>query len=104
MQTISKGQIWEVVTERFMAQPNQLTKSDKKPRAVNLIKGEMIEIRYPFEWHFRTEDNQYFNASSAHILDNCKLVGVIWNNVQLSSCAELADILRLKLYDKCNNQ
>lgn len=101
---IKKGQIWQVVTERFLAQPNQLGQSDKTLRPVNLIKEEYIEIRYPFEWHFRTEDNQYFNATAAHIQDNCKFVGVIWSNVQQSSDATLADILRLKLYDKRNNQ
>lgn len=96
---VNVGQIWEVTTELF------LTSGQDKPlnRQVKLKKGEKLEIRYPYEWHFRTEDNQYFHCEEVMILQNCKLIGKIWEKIKWQNEAKLDEILRLRLYDPINN-
>lgn len=96
MRDIQVGQIWEVTTEYFLTS----TKSRGTPRPVKILKGEKIEIRYPFAWHFRTEDNIYFHAEESMILHNCKLIGKIWPEVKTNNVAKLEEIIRLRLYDK----
>lgn len=96
---IEQGQIWEVLTEKFFVNS---TKETFENRKVILGKGEKIEIRYPFAWHFRTIDNIYFQADEDVILKNCKLVGNIWQNVKFKNLARLEDILNLGLYDNIN--
>jgi hypothetical protein len=91
---IEVGQIWEVVSDCFFT-------SDKKSeynRPIKLAKGEKIEIRFPYEWHFRTEDNFYFHAFPEMIFENCKPFGVIMPDVRFNNKANLEEILRLKLY------
>lgn len=93
---IEVRQIWEVITDDF------LTSCDKSKykRPIKLFKGENIEIRYPYHWHFRTEDNEYFHAEPEMIIDNCKLKGIIWERIQWNNKAKLEEILRLRLYDE----
>lgn len=91
------GQIWEVTTDSFATTGE---KDKKLGRRVLLHKGEKIEIRYAYEWHFRTEDNHYFHATPETIKNNARLYGVIWENVRFGNSAKLDDILRLRLYDK----
>lgn len=92
---IAVGQIWEVITENFLTSGND----DAHKRPTKLRKGEKIEIRYPYAWHFRTEDNIYLHATSEMILDNCKLIGVIWEKIKWMNVAKLDEILKLRLYD-----
>lgn len=96
MREIKQGQIWEVVTDNF------LTSGDKEHynRQTKIKKGEKIEIRYPYAWHFRCEDNHYFHADESVIFENCRLYGVIWSNVQFANKARLDEILRLNLFDR----
>ena len=97
---VEQGQLYQVTTVEFLTtgQHNSL----KRP--VFLKKGEIIEIRFAYEWHFRTEDDQYFHAEETTILDNCKLLGKIYDPVFFANKAKLADIVRLQLYNKpsCN--
>lgn len=96
---ITQGQIWEVVTENFLTSGND----DKHNRPTKLLKGEKIEIRYPYAWHFRTEDNFYLHAEPEMILQNCRLFGIIWDKVKFNNVAQLEEILRLRLYDSVSN-
>jgi len=93
---IKVGQIWEVTTDCFFTSGE----SNKYNRRINLKSGEKIEIRYPYEWHFRTEDSHYFHAARQMIIDNCILFGTIWEKVRWQNNAKLSEILRLRLYDK----
>lgn len=93
---ITQGQIWEVVTDGFLT---SIDKSSYK-RQIKLDKGEKIEIRYPYEWHFRTWDNHYLHAEVEVILANCKLIGTIIPHVKATNKANLEEILRLRLYDQ----
>jgi hypothetical protein len=98
MKTITQGQIWQVVTHDFWSsgQSHQINKRDAK---VNLIKDEYIEIRYPYEWHFRTIDNQYFHAYPVEILKHCRLIGTIKKDVQWKNDKQLLEIINDSLYD-----
>ncbi len=92
---ITQGQIWEVTTDSFLTSG----KNDHHKRPTKLAKGEKIEIRYPYAWHFRTEDAIYLHAEPEVILQNCKLFGVIWERVRSNNKASLLEILDLNLYD-----
>ena len=93
---IEVGQIWEVTGDLVLTSG----KKDKHKRPTKLAKGERIEIRYPYDWHFRTEDNIYFHAEPDMILDQCTLIGIIIERIRFGNKAKLDDILRLELYDK----
>lgn len=98
MQTIKQGQIWQVVTHDFWSSGNGHDANGRCAK-INLKKDEYIEIRYPYEWHFRTIDNEYFHAYPVEILKNCRLIGTIKKDVQWNNKAGLLEIINDKLYD-----
>ena len=93
---VKVGHIFEVVTDSFLTSGE----SNKYKRPLKIKKGEKIEIRYPYQWHFRTEDNNYFHCEPKMILKNCKLFGVVMEEIRFQNKANLEEILRLKLYRK----
>jgi len=96
--TIEQHQIWEVTGENFLAKPFSGKMVDRK---ILIGKGEKIEIRFPYAWHFRTEvDNNYFQADEESILKNCKYIGKIWSDIAFNNKAKLEEIIRLELFDK----
>lgn len=96
MEKIEQGQIWEVTTENFLTGKGSKTFD----RSLKLEKGEKFEIRYPYAWHFRTEDDKYFQADESVIFENCKYIGKVWDKIRSQNEASLSDILRLRLYDR----
>ena len=92
---IEQGQIWEVTKEGFLTSGEH----NDYNRPLSLKIGEKIEIRYPYQWHFRTEDGNYFHATPEMIVSKCKLLGIIWGKIRWNNNAKLEEILRLKLYD-----
>ena len=100
---IEVGQIWEVADENFFATKDLRelgVKNDDRTARFYLRKGSKIEIRYPYEWHYRTEDNHYYNSKPEYILGKCKLYGVIDDDVKSKNKARLEEILRIGLYTK----
>lgn len=95
---IQQGQIWKVLTDDFCT----TVESNKFSRPIKLIKNELIEIRYPYEWHFRTLDNNYWHAKPDQIIQHCELFGIIWGNVKFNNKCDLADIIKLSLYEPEN--
>jgi hypothetical protein len=95
---IKVGQIWKVTTETFYTSTKNEKRLGKTKRQTRLNNGEYIEIRYPFEWHFRTEDNEYFHAEPDMIYQNCVYAGEILQEVQFKNKANLEEIMRLELY------
>lgn len=93
---IEQGQIWEVITDSFFT----TGKFNEVKRPVNLLKGEKIELRFPYAWHFRTEDNKYFHATEEMIKGNCICVGEIWEKVKWYNRISLFNILKFHLYDE----
>lgn len=91
---IEVWQIYEVITDRFT------TSGESEWRKTILEKWEKIEIRYPYEWHFRTYDNQYFHCTPKMIEENCILFWEIWENVRFWNQCKLKDILDLWLYER----
>jgi hypothetical protein len=90
---IEVGQIYQV-------EKNFLTsyKDSHTERPVQIQKGEKIEIRYPYKWHFRTEDNEYYHAEPMVIKNNCILLGTITEKVRFANKLKLAEILSLGAY------
>lgn len=93
---IEQGQLYKVVTDNFVT----TGKNNKIKRKVFLGKGEIIEIRYPYPWHFRTEDDNYFHAEPEMIEQNCELLGTIYEPVFFANKAKLAEIVSIQLYSK----
>jgi len=96
---ITQGQIWEVVTDIFYG--SKTIQGYPRDSKFHIKKGEKIEIRYPYEWHYRTEDNMYMQSSSDYINQNCKIFGVVNPDVKSANKALLEEILRLELYTPC---
>ena len=92
---VEVGQLYIVQTDVFFTSG----RFNKFNRPVNIKKDEIIEIRYPCRWHFRTEDNFYFHCKEDDLLLNCKLYGTIWEKVRFDNKTKLSDILKFKLYD-----
>lgn len=90
---IKVGDIYKVLDEGLIT-----TNKNGLKRRVHIEAGELIEIRYPYEWHFRTQDNQYYHVETENMLKNCKLFGKVIEQVRFNGKANLDDIIRLKLY------
>ena len=105
-QKIQVGFILEIITNSFYATKriNDIQKEKiglgKRDISIHLKKGEKIEIRFPFEWNYRTEDNLYFNSNEEYILANCKLIGKVKEEIKFQNKANLEEILRIGLYEK----
>jgi len=96
MNKMEVGNIYEVITDYFFTSGE----SNEYKRPIKLKKGEKIEIRYPYEWHFRTEDDNYFHADVEMIDKNCELLGKVSPSIRFENKANLEEILRLNLYVK----
>lgn len=96
---IEVGQIWQVNTDTFFTSTKNEMRPNKIKRQTKLNNGEYIEIRYPFAWHFRTEDDEYFHAESDTIYQNCVYVGKILHEVFFKNKAKLSEIIKLELYE-----
>jgi len=92
---IAVGQIYIVESDNFTTSG----RSNKFGRPITLKKNELIEIRYPFNWHFRTLDNHYLHAESEDIKQHCRLFAVIWSDVRFNNKCNLSDIINLSLCD-----
>lgn len=96
MEKVNVGEIWKVTGKGMVTEFGE----NKGSRAVVLNVGEFIEIRYPYEWHYRTDTDEYFCSTEDVLLENCKLHGVVWSNVKSGNRCKLSDIMNLQLYDK----
>lgn len=97
---IEVGQIWEVTDDNFFGTTDVTEGKIKRELRFHVKKGDKIEIRFPFEWNYRTECNYYIHSKPEYILDKCKLYGTIINSIRRGNKARLEEILRLDLYDK----
>lgn len=99
-QKIKVGAILEIVSDSFYASKDLSLKNELKGRVpmFHLSKGEKIEIRFPFEWNYRTEDDIYFYSNPEYLIENCKIIGYVLDDVKWKNKANLEEILRLDLY------
>lgn len=96
---VEVGQIYEVVTDNFYGSKD--VTDMPRPAKFHIEKGEKIEIRFPFAWHYRTIDNMYLQSDEEYLLDNCKIYGIIDSRIRFENRASLEEILRLKLFTPC---
>lgn len=94
MSKIEVGQIYIVNSDNFLT-----SKSNSLDRQIKLNANELIEIRYAYEWHFRTLDDHYWHSKPEEIESHCTLFAVIWNNVRFSNRCSLSEIINLGLCD-----
>jgi len=92
---IKVGQIWEVIDNDFWSTGKEsvMVGEARRKASIHLSCGEFIEIRYPFEWHFRTIDNVYLHANPTDILKHCRLYGMIEEKIRFGNRHKLKQIL-----------
>lgn len=99
---IKVGQIWQVIDNDFWSSDKDKYFVSKefgnRETRIKLHHGEFIEIRFPFEWHFRTVDNIYLHAFPQEILKHCRLYGNINQEVEFANNKDLKQILDKGLY------
>lgn len=103
-----QGYLYEVIAEDFY----DTGKGDDlyNPIPNHIPKGTILEIRYPFEWNFRT--NTIFknigrgiwgHSDEQNIHDKCKLIGRVNPYIKSMNHYELSEILEMKLFDTLEN-
>lgn len=102
---VKVGDLYQVCTEDFWCttNKNQIGEDDfgrNTKYTINFKLGEIIEIRYAYEWHIRTVDNVYMHVDPSELELNCKPFGRIHSDVSFSNGKNLKEILDEKLYDK----
>lgn len=101
--SIKVGDLYEICSDDFWTSgksSNKIIDGRNTTLKTNLKNGEIIEIRYPFEWHFRTVDSKYFHASPEEINKKCKPFGKIKEDTRFKNKMSLKEILEYKLYDE----
>lgn len=92
------GQIWLAIEDFWTSGESRSSGSNSRYQKILIESGEKLEVRYPYEWHLRTEDNNYFHISEETLRGSCILFGKIHEDVRFSSSKELSEILRDKDY------
>lgn len=101
---IRQGQLWKITTNEFCGNIDVRKECEhcgnvtRHTERVRLKEGDIIEIRYPYEWHFRTEDNRYIQAEPDVILNNATLIGKVNEDIRFNNRHKLNEILERKLY------
>ncbi len=67
---------------------------------VKIKKGQVIELRFQYQWNFRTECDTYCNASTETLIKNCSFLGDIHEDVRFGNRTKLSEILKCELYHK----
>lgn len=93
---IKQGQIWLVINDFWTS--GETVRIKGRNAKVLIKKGEKIEVRYPYEWHLRTEDSLYFHIPAQKLLKNCILFGVINEETKFQNKLNLDEILEKKEY------
>lgn len=102
---IKTGYLYQVKTNNFKDSGRRDDYCNPTEKSVPI--DTILEIRYPFQWNFRT-DNKYKeesqgiwgHATEEDILANCKLIGRVNNYVKIHNLENLPSILSNVLYDK----
>ena len=61
-------------------------------------KGDVLEIRYPYEWHFRTSNDTYDHATTNKLSANCDFFGYVKSEINFQNKHSLRQILDDGLY------
>ncbi len=67
---------------------------------VNFKQGEIIEIRYAYQWHIRTSDNKYFHILPEKLVEHCMPFGKIKEDIRSMNNHNLKEIIDNQLFDK----
>lgn len=97
---VEVGQLWKVTTDNFYTSGER----HKLKRPVNIQKDEIIEIRFPYAWHFRTIDAEYFHCTEEMLKENAEPYGMIYEEVRFNNRASLKEIVDIGLYNNIQKQ
>lgn len=90
------------VGQLFIADQSFWTSGETKDRGSlikrKIFKGDILEIRYPYAWHFRTVENWYDHVDEKTLIKYCTFYGTIDSDVQFSNKHDLKQILDEKLF------
>jgi len=97
---VEVGQLFRVHTAFFSELQHRESGRRKK---LEIIPGDILEIRYAFAWHFRIADNNiYAHCTEDTLLSHCDFLGVIDYEVRQSNKSSLAEILENRHYKTVN--
>ena len=77
---------------------NRNRPNDSFTEKARIKKGKVIELRYQYDWNFRTECNTYCNAPAKVLIKNCSFLGRVHDDVKRANNTNLKDILSNDLY------
>jgi len=96
---IQVGQL--LIVDKSFWSSGHKTKSGRKTKML-YAKGDILEIRYPYNWHFRDEFNNYDHASEKTLRNKCSFYGKIKSNVSFENEKTLKLILENKDFHPCS--
>lgn len=73
-------------------------KVEKFPVKYYVPKGTILEIRYPYEWHFRFGKAIYAQAPPATLVKCCEFFGTVHEDVKFDNKKSLPEIMKENLY------
>lgn len=101
---IEVGQIWKVVKKEMLVLHEEQCECEHcghkhlQKTEISLPVNIRIEIRYPIEWYYRTEANDYYHSRPEDILDKCEFFGTIHEKVRWNNNQNLHQILKENFY------
>jgi len=103
MMQISQGQIWVTISEmkadcREQIECESCNHVRTVTKDVTIPAGTFIEIRYAYEWHYRTIFDKYHHSDPAEILRNARMFGTVLGSISFDNKHKLSDILDEGLY------
>lgn len=105
LQVIRQGQIWEVVNDGLIGNRDKWEKCAHCQQGYKIYLhekipvGMKIEIRFPYAWHYRTEENKYYQSDEDEILKYCRLVGNVREDIKWNNRHNLDEILQQGLWN-----
>lgn len=67
-------------------------------RSWYVTKNQILEIRYPYAWHFRNTCNTYAHAPEDILREHCSLFGYVDRKVRWENDKKLSEILSQDLF------
>lgn len=100
---VEVGQLWVAVESFFSS--GESNRKGKRRCKIEILLGEVIEVRYPYVWQMRTRgDNEYFHISETDLLEKCIHYADIDKEARFNNKHTLSAILEQNLFKKVDRE
>lgn len=100
MTTVDQIELWKA--KKQIAVKKSYYCEGEFERKVLIEEGEVVEFRYHYPVHFRTQDNIYCVLDEKTFYEFFEPYGKIYNLVRFANKCELKDILEHELFENWN--